>query len=118
VDTRTKIVSNAEAREFAARSVIVSGYFDPMTKEHAERLQALRQPGRELMVLISTPANPILPAAARAQLIAGLACVDHVTEIGAVYPEGLTPQVQLETEDAERLTRLIEHVRMRQQASQ
>ncbi len=116
MDTRTKIVSNGEAREFAARAVIVSGYFDPVTKEHAERLQGLRQPGMKLMVLIATPANPILPSAARAALIAGLACVDHVTEIGAVYPEGLTPHVQLETEDVERLTQLIEHVRMRQQA--
>jgi bifunctional ADP-heptose synthase (sugar kinase/adenylyltransferase) len=116
VDTRTKIVSNAEAREFASRSMIVSGYFDPMTKEHAERLQALKKPGMELMVLIATPANPILPPAARAALIAGLACVDHVTEIGAVYPDGLTPHLQLETEDAERLAQLIEHVRMRQQA--
>lgn len=116
MDTRTKIVSNAEAREFAIRSVIASGFFDPMTKEHAERLQGLKKPGMELMVLIATPANPILPSAARAVLIAGLACVDHVTEIGGAYPEGLTPHVQLETEDAERLAQLIEHVRMRQQA--
>jgi bifunctional ADP-heptose synthase (sugar kinase/adenylyltransferase) len=118
VDTRTKIIPQDAARDVAARSVIVSGYFDPMTKEHAERLQALKKPGMELMVLIATPANPILPSAARAALIAGLACVDHVTEIGSVYPDGLTPSVQLETEDAERLAQLIEHVKMRQQAGQ
>ncbi|MEI9812054.1 MAG: hypothetical protein WDO18_04995 [Acidobacteriota bacterium] len=116
MDTRTKIVSNADARAAATASLIVSGYFDPMTKEHAERLQALKQQGRALMVLIATPANPILPARARAELIAGLACVDQVTEIGGAYPDGLTPHVQLETEDAERLAQLIEHVRARQQA--
>jgi hypothetical protein len=59
VDTRTKIIPQDAAREVAARSVVVSGYFDPMTKEHAERLQALKKPGMELMVLIATPANPI-----------------------------------------------------------
>jgi bifunctional ADP-heptose synthase (sugar kinase/adenylyltransferase) len=116
MDTRTKIVSQDIARQFAAGSVIVSGYFDPMTKEHAERLQSLKKPGKELLVLIATPANPILPSGARAALVAGLACVDHVTEIGGAYPDGLTPQVQLETEDAERLALLIDHVRLRQQA--
>lgn len=89
-----------------------------MIRAHAERLQGLKKPGQRLLVLIATPANPILPAEARAQLVAGLACVDYVTVIGAAYPDGLTPQTQLETEDAARLEQLIRHVQARQQAAQ
>lgn len=117
MDTRTKIVSNEDARAIHD-ATIVSGYFDPMTGAHADRLRGLKKPGRPLIVLIATSANPILPAEARAQLIAGLACVDRVTIIGATYPDGLTPNTQLETEDAARLEQLIRHVQARQQAAQ
>ena len=95
---------------------IVSGYFDPITMAHAERLKGLKSDG-PLVVLIATPANPILPAEARANLVAALACVDAVTIIGGAYPAGLEPHVQLETEDAARLEQLIEHVQSRQQAA-
>lgn len=115
VDTRTKIISNDEARKIAD-AVIVSGYFDPMLQAHAQRLKGLKKPDRPLLVLIATPANAILPARARAELIAGLACVDAVTEIGGAYPEGLMPHTQLETEDAARLEELIQHVQSRQAA--
>jgi bifunctional ADP-heptose synthase (sugar kinase/adenylyltransferase) len=115
VDTRTKVISN-DAASKVADAVIVSGFFDPITVAHADRLKTLRKDGRPLLVLIATPANPILPGAARANLVAGLACVDYVTEIGGAYPEGLMPQTQLETEDAARLEQLIEHVQARQQA--
>jgi hypothetical protein len=117
VDTRNKIISNGEARTIRD-ATIVSGYFDPVTSTHAERLQGLKEAGRPLLVLIATPADPILPPQARAQLIAALACVDHVTIIGAVYPEGLNPHTQLETEHAAQLDKLIQHVHKRQQAGQ
>ena len=115
MDTRTKIISNDEARKIAD-AVIVSGYFDPILHTHAERLKSLKKPGQPLLVLIATPANAILPARARAELVAGLACVDYVTEIGSTYPDGLTPHTQLETEDAARLEQLIQHVQSRQAA--
>ena len=82
---------------YAQIAVIVSGYFDPITVAHADRLKSLRKEGRPLLVLIATPANPILPAEARGYLLAGLACVDFVTIIGGSYPEGLMPLTQLET---------------------
>ena len=115
MDTRTKVLSNDAARN-VADAVIVSGFFDPITVAHAERLKGLKKEGRPLLVLISTPANPILPSEARAYLVAGLACVDFVSMIGGAYPEGLMPQTQLETEDSARLEQLIEHVQARQQA--
>lgn len=116
MDTRTKILSNDAARALTG-ATIVSGFFDPITNVHAERLQGLKQPGSPLLVLIATPANAILPAEARANLVAGLACVDAVAIIGGAYPEGLTPHTQLETEDAARLEQLIRHVQSRQEAA-
>lgn len=91
-------------------AIVVSGYFDPLTREHAERLAGLKQSGQPLVVVIATPENAILPNAARAQLVAGLACVDFVTE-------GIAAETQLETEDTARLHQLIQHVARRQQAA-
>jgi len=117
VDTRTKIISNDAARAVAG-AFIVSGYFDPVISVHAERLQGLKEAGRPLLVLIATPADAILPAEARAQLIAALECVDYVTIIGAVYPDRLNPHTQLEAEHVEQVAQLIRHVQTRQQAGQ
>ena len=99
-------------------ATVVSGSFDPMVASHAERLAALKRPGQPLLVLITTPLNPILDNRARAQLVAGLAVVDYVCD----EPQGVTAQisldvVSLEQEHAERLTQLIEHVHARQRAT-
>ncbi len=88
----------------------VSGYFDPLTLAHAQRLAGLKVSGRPLVVVIATPDNAILPNAARAQLVAGLACVDFVTE-------GIAAETRLEAEDSQRLEQLIQHVGLRQQAA-
>lgn len=113
MDTRTKIVSAQEAQRLAENGAItVSGFFDPVTLAHAERLQTLKRPGAPLLVVISSPPAPILPAPARAQLVAGLACVDFVTE----GPVAFAVQTRLEEEDRERLEQLIRRVQARQQA--
>jgi len=89
-----------------------------MVASHAERLAALKRPGKPLLVLITTPPNPILDNRARAQLVAGLAVVDYVCD----EPQGLAARislgsVSLDQEHAERLTQLIEHVHARQRAT-
>jgi bifunctional ADP-heptose synthase (sugar kinase/adenylyltransferase) len=110
VDTRQKIVDAAEAARIAASgATVVSGYFDPMLASHAERLAGLKRAGATLLVLIATPQDPILPARARAELVAGLAVVDHVAELA----DGLAPEVRLEPEDIALLENLIERVRAR-----
>ena len=90
----------------------MSGYFDPLVASHAERLASLKT-GAKLLVLIATPDNAILPAAARAELVAGLRAVDYVTELA----DGLTPQIRLEQEDAERFSGLLKHVHARQKCA-
>jgi len=114
LDTRQKIIDAAQAASIAASgATVVSGYFDPLIASHAERLASLKTNGAKLLVLIATPDNAILPAAARAELVAGLRAVDYVSELA----EGLTPQIHLEKEDAERFFVLLKHVHSRQQCA-
>jgi hypothetical protein len=114
MDTRKKIVDASQAaRLIAAGATAVSGYFDPLIATHAERLTQLKSPDAKLLVLIATPANSILPAAARAELVAGLRAVDYVSEL----TDGLVPTIRLEQEDAQRYQALLRHVHARQKAA-
>lgn len=98
LDTRQKIC------DFDA--IVVTGHFDPLTAEHAGRLAALKRPGRPLVVVITSGPDSILPARARAELVAGLGVVDRVIIADEVVRE--------EAADAERRQALIEHIRSRQ----
>jgi hypothetical protein len=113
LDTRTKIVSTEEAARLASSgATVVSGYFDPMTASHARRLAQLKREGAPLLVLIAEPENAILPARARAELVASLRVVDFVNQSCSVEE-----RIRLEEEDATRLTELIQHVHARQQGA-
>ena len=114
MDTRTKIIDAAQAARIAqSGATVVSGFFDPMIASHAEHLIMLKQEGTPLLVLVATPPDAILPALARAQLVAGLSVVDYVCDA----PDGLTAQIHLEDEHAQLLTKLIDHVHARQRAA-
>lgn len=102
--------------------VLVTGHFDPLLAAHARRLGELARPGKKLMAVVTTPANPILPAAARAELVAGLAIVDQVVALedphtphfpGMFAREALVHEEQA---DEARLLALVEHIHARQQA--
>jgi glycerol-3-phosphate cytidylyltransferase-like family protein len=80
LDTRQKIVDGAMVPR--AEGLFVSGYFDPLLAAHAKRLRELREGHGGLAVIILDPERPILPARARAELVAALECVDYVV-IGA-----------------------------------
>ena len=114
MDTRTKIINAVQARLIAAQgATVVSGYFDPLVASYAERLAQLKKEGAPLLVLIATPADAILPARARAELVAGLAIVDYVCETAG----DVAPHLSLEREHTDRLAQLIEHVHTRQRAA-
>ena len=74
-------------------------------------MQDLKRGGAPLLVVITDSSHPILSAQARAQLVAGLACVDHVTEAA------VTPAIRLEQEHEASLAHLIDHVRQRREAA-
>jgi bifunctional ADP-heptose synthase (sugar kinase/adenylyltransferase) len=110
VDSRTKIVPAEEAERIAARGArIVAGTFDPLLASHAEQLRDLKRNGVPLVVAIAEPDDPILPARARAELVAGLAVVDFVVESA----EGIAADVHLEEDHLRKREELIEHVHAR-----
>ena len=112
MDTRGKIIGASQAKRLAqSGATVVSGYFDPLTAPLAERLQQLKQDGFPLLVLIRMPEDAILPARARAELVAGLRVVDYVCDL---EPE-ITASASLEAEHGEHLAKLIGHVHARQQ---
>jgi len=91
---------------------VVSGYFDPLLAWHARRLGEVKTRA-PLIVVIENPPHPILPARARAELVASLAIVDYVIECSS----GIAVDVRLETEDAREFQRLVAHVHARQQGA-
>ena len=66
---------DARALLEAAAAPLVTGHFDPLTSVHARRLSELAETNGPLFVLITDPPDAILPAGARAELVASLACV-------------------------------------------
>ena len=113
MDTRAKIIDAAQAARIAqSGATVVSGYFDPLVASCAGQLAALKQDDKPLLVLIADPPDPILPALARAQLVASLAVVDYVS-----VNAGGIPAVALESQHAAQLADLIRHVHSRQEAA-
>jgi hypothetical protein len=113
MDTRGKMIATTEALRLAAEgATVVSGYFDPLLASHARRLNGLKG-GAKLVVVIEDPPQPILPARARAELVASLRAVDHVLETS----NGIHIDVQLEQEDQGRFEELLAHVHSRQQGA-
>ena len=82
MDTRENRRCPEAARLAAEGATVVSGYFDPLLASHARRLAGLKR-GAKLMVADRDPPQPILPARARAELVASLRVVDYVVEAGA-----------------------------------
>jgi bifunctional ADP-heptose synthase (sugar kinase/adenylyltransferase) len=86
VDTRGKILSGAEAaarvKQWSAAGSevqIAAGWFDPLLAASAEILAAWKRPGARLLVVLADPPEAILPARARAEMVASLRVVDAVT---------------------------------------
>lgn len=121
MDTRSKILAWAGARALVeqARPPLVTGHFDPLTAGHARRLAALAETHGPLFVLITEPPDPVLPAAARAHLVAALACVQCVMLAPPEGPEAVLaafpPERVLRGEEADLELReaLQSHVRAR-----
>ena len=76
MDTRAKITEAETAK--TVRTIVVSGYFDPLTAAHARRLAELRSRADRLVAVVLDPPEPVLSARSRAELVAALGCVDQV----------------------------------------
>jgi bifunctional ADP-heptose synthase (sugar kinase/adenylyltransferase) len=130
LDTRKKILTAAQAVEAVrrlraeGRSVrFATGWFDPLMAAHARRLEQLRDGAARVMVIVTDPVQPILPARARAELVAALSVVDFVVLSEEGRLEDLL--IRLEASEVlrgeaadEALTRqLIHHVQTRQRTA-
>lgn len=127
MDTRSKILNTGQAQRALAGSerrwVAVTGYFDPLLAAQARGLAALRRDADGLIVLLLSPAEPLLPSKARAELVAALGMVDYVV----LAEEGdlsdlldrlpVVKVVREEEADARRTEELAERVRARRRAA-
>jgi bifunctional ADP-heptose synthase (sugar kinase/adenylyltransferase) len=120
MDTRIKILSVTEAcARLAGKAVtIVSGYFDVMRAAHVRDMQEIH--AQTLLAVVRPHAGAILPAPARAELVAALRMVDYVvigddreldTLVFSIQPAQI---VRLEDADLERAGQLKQHAQRRQ----
>ena len=114
MDTRTKIVSAATAAQLH-HGTFVRGYFDPLTVAHVRQIEELTGP---VTILLDSPPRPLLPVAARAELLAALTAVNQVViSENDVPPEFAAHQVMDERDgDLRRARELMDHVMRRQNA--
>ncbi|MGC8760673.1 MAG: hypothetical protein ACP5UT_14530 [Bryobacteraceae bacterium] len=87
MDTRRKIVRDACCWRAPDGALAVKGPFDPLLAAHAAQLGRLRAGAAALVVWITDPPDPILPAEARAELVAALRWVDAVILDPRACPE-------------------------------
>ena len=94
----------ADARTAGRRVVFTNGCFDLVHVGHVRYLDAARAEGDLLIVGLNSdasvrrqqkgPARPLVPEAARAEVLAALACVDWVTVFDEDTPAELIAAVQ------------------------
>ena len=113
MDTRTKILDPEAARAAAARERrngrrvrLVTGYFDPLLAAHARALEEASGDAATFVAVGDLP-QAFLAASARAELVAGLRCVDYVVAGDAAAAEtAIEPDETVHRErDDERLAR-------------
>ncbi|RMG20465.1 MAG: D-glycero-beta-D-manno-heptose 1-phosphate adenylyltransferase [Deltaproteobacteria bacterium] len=111
-DLETIVARCAAARAGGATIVLANGAFDLLHVGHLRYLEGAKAEGDVLVVAVNSdasvraakgPSRPIVPEAERAELVAGLACVDHVLifETPDVVPviEALRPEVHAKGTD-------------------
>jgi rfaE bifunctional protein nucleotidyltransferase chain/domain len=116
---RSELAQLGEALRAAGKRVVfTNGCFDVLHVGHLRYLQQARSLGDVLVVGVNTdagvrrlkgPRRPVVPEEERAELLAGLACVDYVTLFDEPLPNetltALRPQLHVKGGDyeAERL---------------
>ncbi len=110
IRARTKLLSRAAAVRAAAgarrrgeRLVFTNGCFDLLHIGHLRSLEQARALGDRLLVAVNSdasarrlkgPSRPIVPARQRAEVLAGLACVDWVVTFSEPTPLALIRAVR------------------------
>ena len=112
MDTRSKILTLSEATGRQIPTLVV-GYFDPVVAAHVSRLLALESP---VTVGLLDPPEEILPARARAELVAALGCVEAVIIGDARGKVCAARTIDFTAADLQTRQELVERIRHRSQA--
>lgn len=105
VRTKEDLASTLRARRAEGATIVfTNGCFDLLHIGHTRYLQAARQLGDLLVVGVNSDASvrslgkgedrPLVPAAQRAEVLAGLACVDYVVLFDEPDPGALIADLQ------------------------
>lgn len=117
MDTREKIIRIDQVTP--GEWIGVAGLFDPLTAIQAERIAAIaaREPKRKLLAIVAPGSGTLLPAEARAALMAGLREVSGVVvaEPGVIRARGIDVEEDAEGE-ARRSQEFVEFVLARQRS--
>ena len=118
MDTREKIIPLDAAANIAREQKMqaLAGRFDPLLAEHARRIAELSD-SQPLLVFVLDYDGAILPAAARAELVAALKSVRYVSIADTSALEELSAGFSIVREDehdVERQKQLLEHIRRRE----
>ena len=108
LDTRSKIITVEQATGRQVPTLVV-GYFDPVVAAHVSRLLELKAP---VTVSLLDPPDEILPARARAELVAALACVEAVI-IGDARGVSAARTMDFTSADLQTRQDLVERIRHR-----
>ena len=111
MDTRSKILTLSEATGRQVPTLVV-GYFDPVVAAHVSRLLALKGP---VTVSLLDPPEEILPARARAELVAALGCVEAVIMGDARNLVSAARTIDFTAADLQTRQELVERIRHRSQ---
>ena len=112
LDTRSKIITVEQAAGRSVESLVV-GYFDPVLAAHVSRLLALKGP---VTVSLLDPPEEILPARARAELVAALSCIETVIIGDAREKVSAARTIDFTAADLQTRQELVERIRRRSQA--
>ncbi len=121
VDTRRKIIKSSGGAAVVPKLLaeqpgikLVRGTFDPLLAAHVARLKEIAGPTGRLVIILSSPENPLLSAAARAELVAALAAVELVVLPPRDYDPGwIKGLTVIELDDADETAKLMNLVRDR-----
>lgn len=117
MDTRSKVLSLEAALRLSSPMTLAAGYFDVLRAEDARELE---QAGRPLLAVVMRHTGEVVPAAARAEMVAAIRVVDYVVTadhddlnelIARLQPVRV---VRLEAAHAGRIRRLIDDVQRSQ----
>jgi hypothetical protein len=118
MDTRSKILTFAQALDLNGPVAIATGAFNPVRAAEARELAAFRtaNPAAGLLVIVRAAEPELLPRPARAILAAALRGVDYVVAADPdALIERLSPVATLHLRDY--TPSLIEHVRTRSRST-